>query len=208
MTLMPRPVLSARKVASAALAGLCIALAGCSSTRVLEHDVQAYSTLAVMPQPATYRLERLPSQQAASPWRDMVERQASAALAQVGMQRDDAHGAMRLEIEAQARTYRPDWPHYGGYFSGYFGYGFLSWHPLWGWGYWDDGRDRPPTLYLRQVRLILRDAQGAVAYESSARYDDIWAPDELVFRQLFQAALEGFPTPPQGERRIRYAIER
>ena len=41
-------------------------LAGCSTTRVVEGQVQSFSTLAAVPTPATYRIDRLPSQQAPS----------------------------------------------------------------------------------------------------------------------------------------------
>ncbi|WP_343230886.1 hypothetical protein [Vandammella animalimorsus] len=51
----------------AALAAAALALGGCASTRVVDHKVRAYSTLAAMPQPASYRIERLPSQQQDTP---------------------------------------------------------------------------------------------------------------------------------------------
>lgn len=188
-------------LAAAVLVVSALALGGCASTRVIDQEVRAYSTLAAMPQPASYRIERLPSQQQDTPYRRMIERQATEALARVGLQRDDAHGALRLELGAHSQRYLPDWPHYGpglpdpwGWWPG----------PLWGgYGYYGSWRERPPTLYLREVRLLLRDAQGRVVYESSARYDDIWRDDEAIFRSLFDAALDGFPTPPEGPRRIR-----
>ncbi|RMX05072.1 hypothetical protein D8I35_14025 [Corticibacter populi] len=187
-----------------AAAALALLLGGCSSTRIIDNDVQSYSTLAAMPEPPTYRIERLPSQQQPSPQRGMIERLATEALGQVGMQRDDANGALRLELSSYANAYLPNWPHYSNFGFG-MGYGPWGWGP--GFGYYGYMRDLPPTLYVYQVRLVLRDAQGQPVYETSARYDDIWRSDEQIFRLLFQSALDGFPTPPQGERRIRHQIQ-
>ena len=56
-----------RRWLPALLLGLTVTLlAGCSTTRVVEGQVQSFSTLAAVPAPATYRIERLPSQQAPS----------------------------------------------------------------------------------------------------------------------------------------------
>ena len=56
-----------RRWLPALLLGLTVTLlAGCSTTRVVEGQVQSFSTLAAVPAPATYRIERLPSQQACS----------------------------------------------------------------------------------------------------------------------------------------------
>lgn len=186
-----------------ALAALALALAGCSSTRVIDNDVRTFSTLTAMPVPPTYRLERLPSQQVASPYRDMIERIATQALAQVGMQRDDAGGALRLELAAYSNAYLPDWPHYSNFSFG-LGYGPWGWNPA--FGYYGGFRERPPTLYVREVRLVLRNDQGQAVYETTARYDDIWTNDEAIYRALFRSALDGFPTPPQGQRRIHHEI--
>lgn len=182
------------------LCALALVLTGCSSTRVVENDVRSYSTFKAMPAPATYRLERLPSQQADSPFREMIERLATSALANVGMQRDDQNGNLRLELNAYANAYMPSWPYYNNWNVG-FGYGPWGWSP--GFGYYGGWRDMPPTMYVRDVRLVFRNTEGTAVFESSARYDDIWTNDEAIFRTLFQSALEGFPTPPQGERRVR-----
>ncbi|THU03808.1 DUF4136 domain-containing protein [Lampropedia puyangensis] len=186
--------------------GFCVmalVLTGCASTRVVDNDVRSYSTLQTMPAPPTYRLERLPSQQEDTPYRSMIERLATLALTEVGMQRDDAHGALRLELSAYSSSYLPNWPHYNNLNVG-FGYGPWGWNPA--FGYYGSWRDLPPTLYVREVRLVLRDAEGKPVFESSARYDDIWTNDEAIYRMLFQSALDGFPTPPQGERRLRHEM--
>lgn len=185
------------------LCALSLVLTGCSSTRVIENDVRSYSSLTAMPAPPTYRLERLPSQQTDSPFREMIERMATSALANVGMQRDDQNGSLRLELNAYANAYTPNWPHYNNWNIG-LGYGPWGWSP--GFGYYGGWRDMPPTMYVRDVRLVFRNAEGTAVFESSARYDDIWSNDEAIYRSLFQSALEGFPNPPQGERRVRHEM--
>ena len=70
-----------------------LALTGCASVRLVDSDVQSFSQLSALPAPATYRFERLPSQQAQSGQQDTIEAQAAQALAKVGM---------RLEPSAQA----------------------------------------------------------------------------------------------------------
>lgn len=192
-----------RLIGIGALALGALLLAGCANTRIIDSSVQSYSTLAAAPQPPSYRLERLPSQQQSARQRGLLEAAATTALANVGLQRDDANGAFRLELSSYASRYLPDWPHYGG-FSWGLGYGPWGWHPA--FGYYGGWRERPPTLYVFEVRLILRDAAGAVVYETHARYDDIWSNEEEIYRALFKAALDGFPTPPQGPRTIRHEI--
>src|SRR6218665_2248687 len=68
----------------ALLLGLAAALTGCSSTRLVDGQVQSFSTLAAMPAPATYRIERLPSQQ--TPAFDTLAPLAEQSLARPGPQ--------------------------------------------------------------------------------------------------------------------------
>lgn len=178
-------------------------LSGCSSLRVIDNDVVSYSYLKDTPQPPTYSIDRLPSQKEESPQREMLERLATQALESVGMQRDDAHGNLRLELFGSKRSHIPNMPYYDDGFS--FGYSPWGFNPY--FGYYGSWRNVPPTQYVYDVRLVLRDAKGKVVYETSAHYDDIWLNDELIFRLLLQSALDGFPTPPQGARRIRLQVQ-
>jgi phosphoglycerate mutase (EC 5.4.2.1) len=133
---------------------LCAALwlTGCASTRLVDSDVQSFSQLAGAPARATYAFERLPSQQAQGAQQSAVEEQARLALAKVGLRQDSA--APFYRVQAHART---DLLAYPDYWDG----------PGWGWGGWGGGRGfygglsmrfPPPTLYRREVGLILREA--------------------------------------------------
>ena len=180
---------------------LCTAaavLAGCSTgPRIVEGQVQSFSTLAAMPAPATYRLERLPSQQ--TPSFEPIAALAEQALARVGLTRDDAAPRLLVQIGVQADTvprYDP-YPAWG--FGGWFGRG-------WGMqGAWRFGE--LPPLHRRAVSLMVRDAATqTVVYETSAVHEDVWVSDPAVFGVLFDAALNGFPKPPPGGRQVRLPL--
>ena len=63
--------------------------------------------------------------------------------------------------------------------------------------------DTPPRVYLRAVKLVLRDAQSQrIVYETSAQYDEVRVNDDTIWQVLFDAALTGFPAPPTGPRQV------
>lgn len=183
-------------------------LAGCASTRTVDSSVSTFSTLPGLPSPPTYRLERLPSQQAQAVQFAPIEALAQQSLARVGLQRDDTNARLVLQIGANAATTWPaSWPYYGPAYPG-FGWG-LGWgRGGWGWGMGTGWMmDRPPTLYRREVSLVMRDAATQkILYETSATYEDVWVDDPAIFGILFDAALTGFPNPPAGPRQVRTTI--
>jgi hypothetical protein len=64
-------------------------------------------------------------------------------------------------------------------------------------------------LYLREVSLVLRDARShAVLYETRTTHDGIWADARAVLPAMLAAALQGFPVPPAGPRRVNIEIPR
>ena len=66
-----------------------------------------------------------------------------------------------------------------------------------------------PPLYLREVSLVLRDSRShAVLYETRATHDGIWADARAVLPAMLAAALQGFPVPPSGTRRVNIEIPR
>ena len=188
---------------------LCAAaatLAGCSTgPRLVEGQVQSFSTLAAVPAPATYRIERLPSQQ--MPSFAPIAALAEQALGRAGLQRDDAAPKLLAQIGVQADTvprrdpFAPFNAPYGG------PWGFGGWHGR-GWGFhgaW--GFYEPTPLHRRAVSIVLRDAATqAVVYETSAVHEDVWVADPGVYGVLFDAALTGFPQPPQGPRQVRLPL--
>ena len=132
---------------------------------------------------------------------------ARAALARAGLVRDDA--AARITVQASAHV-TPQWvnpwgdPYYGwddgwGFWPGrfYFGLGTGSFYGgAWMW-------DTPTRYYASRVSLIMRDARsGQVLYETRAQHDGARGASDTVLQALFDAALQGFPTPPAGWRRV------
>ena len=184
---------------------LCAALwlTGCASTRLVDSDVQSFSQLAGAPARATYSFERLPSQQAQGAQQSAVEEQARLALAKVGLRQDSAAPFYRVQAHA-----RIDLQAYPDYWDG----------PGWGWGGLGGGRGfygglsmrfPPPTLYRRAGGLISRGAApGHGGDEAPAAHGRGGAANPPPFAAMFDAALNGFPTPPTGPRRIVLEIPR
>jgi hypothetical protein len=60
-----------------------ISLTGCGSMRLVDTEVRSFATPPTVPAGATYRFERLPSQQADAVRQDKLEAMAQQALNQV-----------------------------------------------------------------------------------------------------------------------------
>ena len=68
--------------------------------------------------------------------------------------------------------------------------------------------DGPPLEYYRAVSIVMRNTKTqAIVYETSAQRQDVWTDDPAIFGILFDAALTGFPRPPQGTRAVRTVIQ-
>lgn len=186
-------------------------LTGCASMRIIDSDV--VSVAAVPPgmslQGAKYRFERLPSQ-VNNPEAGLAEQQAQAAMAAVGLVRDDAGAQLSVLVgfagtqylaDPWGRPLPPGWTPYG---NVYIGNG-LGPHIGLGMGM----RFPPPTHYHREVSLIMRDLKtGQVVYETRAVHDGPWRDNTTIFATLFQAALANFPNPPTGLRRVNIELPR
>lgn len=188
---------------------LVLALTGCSGMRIVDSDVRAYTTGPGVPLPASYRFERLPSQQAMPEQRVRLEAMVQAELDKVGMQRDDLAAPYSVRVELRVhRDARAPWSDPG------LGSGFFAAYPVvtpHGVVY----HYRAPLFvmempwYRREVSLLMRRlSDGALVFESNARSDGYWADDEAVLPAMFEAALQGFPNPPQGLRRVVIEIPR
>jgi hypothetical protein len=207
-----RGVWGALVLAAAAL------LVGCATTRVVDNQVQTFSQLPALPVPATYRFERLPSQQ--SPAQAQLEAAAEPALAKAGWRRDDVMARYTVQVGSQvtAVEVRPDPWLYGGYGPwgpwgpwgprgrrGHFGVGFYAPGPYWHMQYdaWDRG------FAQREVSVVIRDRSSQhVVYETRAVHETRWPGDASVLTPMFDAALSSFPQPPAGVRRVNIEIPR
>jgi hypothetical protein len=194
-------------ICSAAL--LALALTGCGTTRRIDSQVQSLhaNVLGAAPlQGARYRFERLPSQ-INNPAIGLAEQQAQAALAAVGLTRDDAGAQLSVQVNARATSYMADpWgrPVLGVGMNGYWGHGVGM-----GMGMGFGMRFPPPTHYQYEVTLVMRELRSAqVVYETQAVHNGPWADANTIFPVLMQAALQDFPNPPATLRQVNIDIAR
>jgi Domain of unknown function (DUF4136) len=236
-------VFTARTAIYFIVSALLLVLTGCASTRLVESQVTAFSTLPAAASvttattaKSTYRFERLPSQQADTQRRDQQEAIAQAALDKLGLQRvGDAPGspAARYSVQMTLSMQRTDglaWDGWGLPLAGPYGapYGVPYTAPYaapwWGSAFISIGAGSryrhggayadgiflpsgygyyPQPYFIREVSLVLRDlAKNQVVYETRARHEGRWADSAAVLPAMLDAALQGFPTPPAGTRRV------
>jgi Domain of unknown function (DUF4136) len=185
----------------AAAAGALL-LSGCASTYLLDNQVQSFSQLAGLPDQPTFRFERSLSQQA-DPAQVALEIMADPALHRAGLRRDDA--APRFSVQVNARTEQVLSPYVDPY-----------WGP-WGWGGWGVGVGgrhgaigfggpwpRADSYWFRrEVSVIVRELPShRVVYETRAVNDGPLLDNRAVLPAMFDAAMQGFPMPPPGPRRV------
>jgi Domain of unknown function (DUF4136) len=197
---------------------LTASLTGCATRWVVDSDVRSFSEIASVPADATYRFERLPSQQYDEAAQLQLEAMAAPALESVGLRHDDAAARYTAQIGARVTSEFSPWvdPWYG---DPWWGPG-----PWWvpgprygAWGYgrgWYGGGWYGPIFpqasnpwYSREVSIVLRELpSNRVVYETHARNDGPYNVSADVLPVMFQAALQGFPNPPMGERRVNLQI--
>ena len=132
---------------------------------------------------------------------------ALMALAAAGLRRDDSRARYAVQVSARVTAELSPWadPWYGpgwgtglGYGRGWRGAGI---HGGWGWG--PAFGPPPDPWYAREVSVLMRELpSNRVVYESRARNDGPYGDSRAVLPVMFQAALQGFPSPPAGERRV------
>lgn len=196
-----------------ALLFVAFGLAGCSGMRLVDSDVRSFATPPYIPVGASYRFERLPSQQTDPAAQNQLEAMAQQALGKVGLQRNDATARYSVQVSyvRQVAPYAPWEPVPYGWWPGWsVGFGVQSGHVLLGGHRMMPGFGPPERpYYLRQVSLIMRHLGTAkVVYETYAEHDGPWADNEAVLPAMLDAALKDFPNPPPGVRRINLEIPR
>jgi hypothetical protein len=178
-------------------------LGGCATGYLLENRVQAFTIpdLAVTP-PVTYRFERLPSQRF-EPSQEGLEGLAYPVLQKAGLLRDDATPRYSVQVSAGIQRILAPWAD--------------PW-PHWGWGFgpggagWSTYRTIPyieSSWFQREVRVIVRElATHRVVFEGHAANEGPWLDNIYVLPAMFEAALQGFPNPPEGRRRVSIQVGR
>lgn len=179
-------------------AGAVLVLGGCAGVFVLDNQVQSFSQLPALPAQPTFRFERTLSQQA-DPYQQGLETLADPALFQAGLRRDDA--APRFSVQVNARVVQTLSPYADPWNGGWWGVGLRGRRFGMGLGGPWDGWESP--WFHREVSVILRDlSDNRVVFETHAVNDGPWLDNRAVLPAMFQAAMQGFPAPPAGPRRI------
>ena len=181
-------------------------LTGCAGGYLLDNNVQAFSNLTAPPPQPIYRFERLPSQQ--NPSQAQLEAMADAALHKAGLRRDDANPRYSVQVSAQLQRVLSPWADPWDYGWGWGGFG-VSHHRGIGLGFgFPFGRMESPW-YQREVSVIMRELpSNRAVYETHASNAGPWMDNKTVFPAMFEAALQGFPTPPPGPRRVDIQVGR
>jgi len=176
---------------------LTLGLGACASTRVIDSEVRSFAGSVAPATPATYRFDRLPSQQSsntnAQAVQERLETLASAALADVGLTQSDNNpqylAQISATVEQMART--PVVPSWG--LGGFWGFH----HPPVGFGMnW--AMEPPWSRYV--VQIVLRDSGSKqVVFESAAQHIGPWSDAANILPAVLRAALPDYPNPaPQG----------
>jgi proline-rich tail region repeat protein len=196
-----------RNLAVTLLAGLVFLLGGCAATRMIDSNVQSFTATVPAVRPALYRFERLPSQ-GDSGAQDQIEALATQALAKVGLTpAPQVSGAIagtaaaapsaRYAVQVSLQITTMVSPYVQGSYAGGF----------WGRSVWGHGGGlglvMEPSWYRHAVRIVMRDsASGQLAYETTASFDGPWADSGNLLPVILDAALNGYPTPPAGPRKV------
>lgn len=181
-------------------------LAGCASGYLLDNTVQSFSSLPALPAQARYRFDRLPSQQ--SPAQAQLEAWADPALYAAGLRRDDASPRYAVQVTGRMDAVLSPWDDPWRRWGPWGGWGVGIHHHGFGFGMggpWGPLGDSP--WYHREVGVIVRELPGnRVVFESHASNDGPWLDSAAVFPAMFTAALQGFPNPPAGPRRVNIQV--
>lgn len=191
--------------ALSALVFIVLLLTGCAGVRLVDSQVRSFATVTV-PAGSHYRFERLPSQEINPQAQAQLEAMAEQALAKVSLTRDDNAARYSVQVAATQRAQQVflERPALGWHLGWMMGDGGMAFG---GGGLfpWIDTR----TEYWREVGLIMRDrSTQTVVFESHATHDGPWADSAAILPAMLDAALQGFPNPPQGVRRVDIEIAR
>ncbi len=179
-------------------------LAGCATGYLLDNNVQSFSTLPALPANPAYRFERLPSQQA-SPGQAQLEALADPALFKAGLRRDDSAPRYSVQVTARVQPVLSPWADPWDGWGGGWGMGFGGRGLGVGFGGPFHRMERP--WYQREVGVVVRELpSNQVVYESHAGNDGPWGDNGSVLPAMFDAAMQGFPNPPAGPRRVNIQV--
>lgn len=200
MKTFPQP--TRLRTAAIAAAGAAL-LSGCAGGYLMDNQVQSFSGLPAQTAALTYTFERLPSQ-ANQPAQQRLEALADPALFRAGFRRDDAAPHYTVQVSARVQQTLSPWadPWDGWGWGGPYGWGGHRFGTGFGWG--GPFPHMQQAWFQREVGIVVREATGArkVVYETRATHDGPLMDNGAALTAMFDAALQGFPNPPPGPRRV------
>lgn len=202
-----------KRMARWMLLSLVLGLSACATgPRVVSSQVHTVSAQApgdAVLQQARYRFEVAPARpEPGQMSTERLQQLAGQALAQVGLVHDEAGAQLAVQVTGRVSAYwMDDWGRpYGSLSRMSFGVGIAR--GGWGLGLGGPLWDTSIPVYGSEVQLLMRDLQsGQIVYDSRARHDGPWHNTDAVLTALLAAALEGYPNPPQGTRRIDVPVQ-
>ena len=164
-----------------------LVLGGCATTRVIDSEVRSFAGVTLPAQPASYRFERLPSQDLQSYAQERLETIAQPLLESVGLRKEVTEPKYALVMKASVEaienpTYSRSWKR-------------QQWLDR-------DGFMRLPSMGLMlepswqrySVSLVLRDiASSQTVFESSAQHMGPWSDTQQLLPAVIRAALSDYP---------------
>ncbi len=168
---------------------LATLLSGCALPRMIDSDVQSYVGTVPAVSNASFRFDRLPSQQATHGVQDQIEAFAQTALEHVGMVRHEGAPRYLVQVLVGVETmrnpyYRPPRPRL---VVGADGRLHEEW-PVF--------RNIESPWFHHSVKVVLRDTgNGQVAYETTAVFDGPWSDTLNLLPPMLEAAFKDYPQP-------------
>ena len=164
-----------------------LVLGGCATTRIIDSEVRSFAGSTPPTQPASYRFERLPSQDLQAPAQERLETIAQPLLESVGLRKEVTEPKYALVMKASVEaienpTFSRSWKR-------------QQWLDR-------DGFMRLPSMGLMlepswqrySVSLVLRDiASSQTVFESSAQHMGPWSDTQQLLPAVIRAALSDYP---------------
>ena len=176
---------------------LVATLSGCATSWVVDSNVKSFATPGTtVPPGATYRFERLPSQQADTARQEGLEAMAAAALDKVGLRRDDTRPQYTAQIGARVTAALSPWADPWLYGPGPWGYGYGGYygHRWYGGGWYGGGggmtTGSTSTIYVGELTV------------------DIYtpAPQALIWRGVASKTLDANAKPDKQQKNLAKAV--
>lgn len=187
-----------RWITTAVVATACWTLSGCALPRMIDTDVQSFTGATSIPAGATYRFEHLPSQEVLASQYDTLQTWAQNSLERVGLVRDDVQARYSVQVELGITQFYPE-PRLPMIHQ-------RPWRGADGKIFYPPGSmlNLPESpWYSYTVHLLMREvATAQVAYETTANFQGPWRDGGNLVPIVMDAALQGFPTPPAGPRKV------